>query len=1063
LAHAFLWEYSYRGLRLAQRLGQLGVFLAQALAASVDLLASVQRARGERAAAKKDASGRALPPPEVTAEPESREMKGAAVDNITESHDSYGASSPSTSPAAPTTIQGRIDDALAETCTEPREIRAVITEADAEGYRHPSLAALRNKAASLAERARGADAMNGGSPSAVRLPPATAPNAGQDSKGRRESVSATGVTGVVDLARQAAEESGQAGEAVFDVTQEHIRKASKSVQLKIGQMGVHLFDGPVPLASWPYSKIELWEYKPGEGERRGVFRVYISGKETKKKLELDFGCKRAEGQAMCKLMMEHAQQMVRAKTVAKKSAAQQALESLKGAYTVTSKQGIILRRSERLGSELVAVVARRAKVDVVGAQMCEGRTRLHVIASAVKTLEHADDPSGGTEKDVEGWGSIKSGAGAVLVVKAGLALESRSSSSSPTKRIGNTGRRHSVSVGGISNVTSRGESDAEAVENGPKSPRSARANRPTPSLGDISEDGTEEVEPTLPAIPKAKKPAKGTKAEALQEKNDALERALEHKVKVKVEQAEQVTAKSEEAAKTAALAVSIEDVERLSVELATAKAAAATAVLKAEALQQTNDALEISALSHARQVHALEREVKVLVEQAEQAAVTSEAASAQTVESAAAGAQPGAIWQYSADMGDDDLAELSSIAGLRASYNLEQEIAGYREAIESGDASNEEQSELQTIASLRASHSLEQEIEAANAATEAADASAAAGGDEVVAHNAGVEEVKIRPLDAGTETKTVLQQVDELRGKNDELVSQVHGFERTVKALDEQQQDLWLELAAAMSEVSTDQPQVEEHRALLELELEQGHAAELRGHLDRSHSSVVAMEAARASVDAKIVQLHAQMEVAQTASCASRDALETENLAEGMQGMVAKLQNATRELKQATIERDFQAQRALDTAAKLDEAKSSNIVLASKIEELNTKGRLKERDIMQMESETALLQQHREQVMSDLEEATRQVGLLQATVHSQGDEHKELGTNAERSTSRLQDQLEGERQIREQLRNRATVLEAEKKSGLEQGGELKGSRGSHTTPSHPIEDPLDPHQIGKLP
>jgi hypothetical protein len=27
----------------------------------------------------------------------------------------------------------------------------------------------------------------------------------------------------------------------------------------------------------------------------------------------------------------------------------------------------------------------------------------------------------------------------------------------------------------------------------------------------------------------------------------------------------------------------------------------------------------------------------------------------------------------------------------------------------------------------------------------------------------------------------------------------------------------------------------------------------------------------------------------------------------------------------------------------------------------------------------------------------------------------------------------------------------------------KGSRGSHRTPSHPVEDPLDPLQIGKLP
>jgi hypothetical protein len=188
--------------------------------------------------------------------------------------------------------------------------------------------------------------------------------------------------------------------------------------------------------------------------------------EVKKELKINFGCKKEDGQTMCKLMYEHAQQIVKAKTVAKKSAAQQVLESLKGAYTVTSKLGIVVRKSEQLDSELVAVVASEEKVDVIGIQMREGRTRVHVIAKAVKTCVHEKDPSGGTEKDVEGWSSIKNGSGVVLMVKDGIALDSVASpSSSPraadkTKRIGNTGRRHSVSVGGVGNVTSLGESIA---------------------------------------------------------------------------------------------------------------------------------------------------------------------------------------------------------------------------------------------------------------------------------------------------------------------------------------------------------------------------------------------------------------------------------------------------------------------------------------------------------------------------------------------------------------------------------------------------------------------------
>jgi hypothetical protein len=67
---------------------------------------------------------------------------------------------------------------------------------------------------------------------------------------------------------------------------------------------------------------------------------------------------------------------------------------------------------------------------------------------------------------------------------------------------------------------------------------------------------------------------------------------------------------------------------------------------------------------------------------------------------------------------------------------------------------------------------------------------------------------------------------------------------------------------------------VELGREILSLQ-EQITALERR-NLQRQHTVASARDRERASVDAKIVQLHAQMEAAQAASCASRDALEAE-------------------------------------------------------------------------------------------------------------------------------------------------------------------------------------------
>jgi chromosome segregation ATPase len=552
------------------------------------------------------------------------------------------------------------------------------------------------------------------------------------------------------------------------------------------------------------------------------------------------------------------------------------------------------------------------------------------------------------------------------------------------------------------------------------------------------------------------------RVEELQEKNDDLEmtvlsrvrevHALEHEVKVlgeQMEQAEQAAGASEAGSGEVVqeIASAAEEISALKAQLEKAEAAAE----KVDELQEKNDDLEMTVLSRVREVHALKHEVKVLgeqMEQAEQAAEASEAGSGEVVQETASAAE--------------------EISALKAQLEKAEAAA---EKVDELQEKNDEL-EMTVLSRVREVHALKHEVKvlgdqmdeaavASEAATEAADASTAAGA-EVVALKADLAEAKTQLLDATTKTKTTLQQVDGLRGKNDELemaalssVQQVHSFEHTVKTLQEQLEasdiaggqteerlaiiaqnasaaaadatkledlqrsylaeisdseialrnqtvakrdeiqqlseelaaaqalmtagedvvsGLRLELAASMSKVSKHQAKAEENRSLLELE--KGHAMELRGHLDRSHSSVIKMEAASSG--------------------------RADDLAKGMQDMVAKLQDATSELAQATIERDIQAQRASDTVAMLDEANTSNIVLASKIEEVDTERGLSQREVMQLKGEAALLRQRHEHVMLDLEKATRQVGLLQATIDSQGDDHKELGTSTEQLKIRLQ-------------------------------------------------------------
>jgi hypothetical protein len=74
------------------------------------------------------------------------------------------------------------------------------------------------------------------------------------------------------MAAKVAEAAGGIGEKVFDVTMRDNKKGdgkpkpAQKVQLKVGQMGIQLFDGPQLLDSWAYASLGAWEYKTGKRE-----------------------------------------------------------------------------------------------------------------------------------------------------------------------------------------------------------------------------------------------------------------------------------------------------------------------------------------------------------------------------------------------------------------------------------------------------------------------------------------------------------------------------------------------------------------------------------------------------------------------------------------------------------------------------------------------------------------------------------------------------------------------------------------------------------------------------
>ena len=341
-------------------------------------------------------------------------------------------------------IQDQIEDALSPSCKDVHAINSVLDRVAAKKYSHPSVNALQMKALKLNEEAQ--------DESGSSRPSSTPDNRQPTITQRRMSVAQEGVNSVVDMAREAARSSGSAGEKMFRVTIPSGKKSASQVQLKVSQMGVQVFDGPQVMDSWLYANLSAWEFKAGK--RLLVLQVFdksagaespatgrAAGGKTKTK---EFGCTPFDGAQICTLMTDHAIAMMKQQ----RSDTKQHLLKLRGKYTVTTLNGVLMRGRASPDSFKVGIIANSEELEVIEAVLTDGRTRLHAIGSSV----HMDD---GTRQDVDGWISLKNAAGTPLVEKSEALVPKtaapRSRQPSPPKpkptRL-QALRRHSVSIGG---------------------------------------------------------------------------------------------------------------------------------------------------------------------------------------------------------------------------------------------------------------------------------------------------------------------------------------------------------------------------------------------------------------------------------------------------------------------------------------------------------------------------------------------------------------------------------------------------------------------------------------
>ena len=141
-------------------------------------------------------------------------------------------------------------------------------------------------------------------------------------KPRRDSVAEDGITGVSQLGEEVAKALGVAAERVFSVAQAHLSKAPTLVQLKVGGMGLTLFDGPLLLESQAYATVQEWETDSASSGTKRVSIYFRKDCPNARKYPrgISFECIGNEAQEICELMTAHATSVAVARRDQKKAA-----------------------------------------------------------------------------------------------------------------------------------------------------------------------------------------------------------------------------------------------------------------------------------------------------------------------------------------------------------------------------------------------------------------------------------------------------------------------------------------------------------------------------------------------------------------------------------------------------------------------------------------------------------------------------------------------------------------------------------------------------------------------
>eukprot|EP01052_Picozoa_sp_SAG31_P008354 SAG31_NODE_420_length_15868_cov_11.896823_8_plen_2386_part_00 len=164
-------------------------------------------------------------------------------------------------------------------------------------------------------------------------------------------------------------------ERIFEVSQSHLKKIHTNVQLKVGGMGVHLFDGEKIIQSFLYTDLVSWQFSKLREE------VYISERGG---MTIRLGT--IDGDAIGALMSEYAMKISEAKDGEKSQSAASAKANLLGQYTVLESTWAC--KTEDLHSSKLAQLQEADVITVVDALSVGGLTRLKCGAGWVSLKPH---------------------------------------------------------------------------------------------------------------------------------------------------------------------------------------------------------------------------------------------------------------------------------------------------------------------------------------------------------------------------------------------------------------------------------------------------------------------------------------------------------------------------------------------------------------------------------------------------------------------------------------------------------------------------------------------------